>query len=172
MSTILRFKFKKFILIHILLFLIASLLGFLTGNLTRKIEKITFFNKSFSEYFLHNLTICLFIILIGIFTLGYFLWIFMLMNGYVLGSAIGMLNIEFQTVDIIYLFIHGIFELPALFLAVYIGKYISHLIVESIFRNSQLLQKRPIKIILFLLFIMVFLLLIASIIESLPKIGG
>lgn len=172
MTTILNFKFRKFILIHILLFVISGILGFLAGSLTRDVKSIEFFNKPFLEYFGHNLLICIIIILIGIISNGYLLWIFMIMNGYVLGSAIGMLSSNFKSVDILLFFMHGIFELPALFLSVYIGKCLSTIIIKKFFSKSQLFKKGQVKIIFSLLILMVILLLIASIIESLPKLGG
>lgn len=172
MTTILNFKFRKFIFIHILLFIISSILGFLAGNLTRDVKSIEFFNKPFLEYFWHNLLICIVIILIGIISNGYLLWIFMIMNGYVLGSAIGMLSSNFTSLDIILLFMHGLFELPALFVSVYIGKCLGTIIINKIFSRPQLFRKSFIKIIFFLVVLMVILLLIASIIESLPKLGG
>lgn len=169
MNIILNFKFKKFIFIHILLFMIASILGFLAGDLTREVKSFEFFNKPFTEYFWHNLLICIVIILIGIISFGYLLWIFMIMNGYVLGTAIGMLSGHFTIEDIGLFFMHGLFELPALFLAVYIGKYSSSVIVEKVFHKSHVSKRKQIKTILLLVILMSSLLLIASIIESLPK---
>ena len=96
----------------------------------------------------------------------------MIMNGYVLGSAIGMLSNNFTSLDILLFFMHGLFELPALFLSVYIGKCLSTIIINKIFSKPQLFRKSQIKIIFSLVILMVILLLIASMIESSPNLGG
>lgn len=165
-------RYYRFVYIHILLFIAGTIIGAFIGRAVGNIGSIEFLDTPFYSYFFHNLITCLILIGLGIITYGCLTWIPLTYNGIVLGMAIHFLTYYHSMQEILLYFFHAVFEIPALFIAIYLGKILAVEIkmkLVDIFkkkRNYNLDSKKY----AVLLLIMVILLFIASIIEAIPKI--
>ena len=172
MKSLFNHKYYKYVYIHILLFISGIIIGVFIGRAVGNIGNIEFLDKPFYSYFFHNLISCFVLIGFGIITYGFLTWIPLTYNGIVLGMAIHFLTYYHSVKDILLYFSHAVFEIPALFLAIYLGKIFA---VEIKLKVAAILKKKVIDDTAFkknivLVLIMIVLLFVASIIEAIPKI--
>lgn len=174
MNSILRTKYIRYVLIHILLFISSCIIGVFVGQVVGDIGKVPFLDKAFYEYFFHNLSTCIILIGVGIITYGYLTWIPLIYNGIVLGMAINFLSYHNTGWSILGYFSHAVFEIPALMLSIYLGKafavevksFITIVVTE---KQIKTYHKVEIRNLIYLSLLMALFLLIASIIEAIPK---
>ncbi|MDR3156472.1 MAG: stage II sporulation protein M [Lactobacillales bacterium] len=166
-------KFQKYIIIHICLFAIGIIVGILASKTEGDIGKVSFFSKPFHVYFFHNILSCLLFILLGFFTYGLLTWLPLMYNAFFLGAAIHLLSYQASIVKIIYLFAHGLFEIPAIFLSIYLGRFLSyscyHHLKNRILKRKETGRDKKFTTAIILFLTMNAFLFIASIIESIPK---
>ena len=174
MKLVLNIKYVQYSIIHILLFIASCIVGLFVGQAEENIGHISFLNKPFYEYFMHNVSTCIVLIGIGVVSYGCLTWLPLVYNGIVLGMAINFLSYSYSVQEIIKLFAHSIFEIPALMISIYLGKALA-----VAFKNCLLMiikqkkleignKKEFLKIILVFL-VMILFLFIASLIEAIPK---
>jgi|GEM_PF-2967012 len=175
MNIMLKSKYSRYVIIHIMLFLSSTIIGVFIGRVAGNIGEIAFLDKPFYKYFFHNVSSCLVLIIIGVITYGFLTWIPLVYNGIILGMAINFLSYQHSGVSIFYYFIHAIFEIPALMLSIYLGKVLAvetkNLAVSFVKRKKAGGERKftDLLYILKLLLLMVVFLLVASILESIPK---
>ncbi|WP_139194388.1 stage II sporulation protein M [Bacillus sp. MUM 13] len=114
------FSLKRLYIISLLIFLLALLFAFFytkpvpTKGIAH--QKVII---DFSFIFLNNLKVSLLLILLGPLTLGLGTLIVLVINGLILGSALGSIKDNLSLVSL--LAPHGIIEIPILLLAASIG---------------------------------------------------
>lgn len=172
MKSLFDRRYYKYVFLHILLFIAGAILGIFVGRAVGDIGNIEFLEKPFYSYFFHNLISCLVLIGFGIITYGFLTWIPLIYNGIVLGMAIQFLTYYHPIKDIFLYFSHAVFEIPALFIAIYLGKLLA---VEIKLKLLSILKKKSwdgeeLKKSIALAVIMTALLFAASMIESMPKV--
>lgn len=161
-------KFKRYLFIIILLFVLSGIVGFFVARVSGGIGKIPFIHRPYYEYFWHNLKANLFYVGISFISYGILSIPLLIINGFILGGAIGILSYQFNVWEIMWLFNHGIFELPAFFLSIYLGKSLAYDAFSMFRRRSNNYLEivfRGISMII----VISLLLIMASIIESIPK---
>lgn len=172
MKLLFNKKYNKYVIIHILLFLSSSIIGFFLGSIVGDIGNIPFLDKPFYAYFFHNIVSCFTLIGFGIITYGFLTWLPLIYNGAVLGMAINFLAYYHSTKEILIYFSHAIFEIPALILSIYLGKVIAveiKSLLVLVFKRKKI-NNTNFKNILTIMLIMVVLLFVASVIEAIPKV--
>ncbi|MFT8872944.1 MAG: stage II sporulation protein M [Sporolactobacillus sp.] len=134
-----------------------------------KYTHVTIVKGSWWFYFSSNLFICT-LMFIGIFVFAITTIPLAIYNGIIIGSSIGLaLNNNYPSISkvILSLLPHGIFEIPATILSIYIG-------IQGFIFYKQTVKLNFYKYILKMYSLVVFLLLLASLTESLitPNLGG
>jgi uncharacterized membrane protein SpoIIM required for sporulation len=149
------------------------MVGILASKTKGDIGKIPFLSKPFHVYFFHNVLSCLIFIFLGVFTYGLLTWLPLLYNAFFLGVAIHLLSYQASIVKMIYLFAHGLFEIPAIFLSIYLGRFLSYScyyhLKNRILKRKEAGRDKKFTTAIILFLTMNVLLFIASIIESIPK---
>lgn len=176
MESMCTTKYIRYSVIHILLFLASCIIGFFIGQVSGDIGEISFINKPFYEYFLHNISTCMVLVGIGIITYGCLTWIPLIYNGMILGMAVCFLAKSYSALNIVVFFAHAVFEVPALMLAIYLGKVCAVELKEiavSLVRKKEitLIQKQQLVKIVIGFGIMTVFLLVAGVIEAVPKVS-
>jgi uncharacterized membrane protein SpoIIM required for sporulation len=173
MNLIQNCKYKKYVIIHTLIFIFGIIVGVMLGNVIGDIGEIPILSKPFYDYFIHNLITCITIILFGVITFGFLTWIPLIYNGVILGMAINFLSYHNDSFQILIYFAHGFVEIPSLMLSIYLGKLISMNIREALIalikKKKFAINSSFFKEIGIMFSIITGLLLLASIIEALPK---
>ncbi|MDN4125453.1 stage II sporulation protein M [Staphylococcus aureus] len=123
--------------ITVSLSILAIITGFIMGvffdnsfGVSKLIEKRGFW-ENFIEIFYHNLLIS-FVIIISGFTIYFLSSILVFSNFLVFGESIYFACQKYGLLKGITLYIHGIFEIPAIILSLYISYEISYSIIKKI----------------------------------------
>lgn len=169
MNLLDKIEYKKYIIINISILIAGIITGILIGHSIGSIGEIPFLKIPFYKYFIHNAKTCMILILLGVISYGILTWIPLVYNGFILGSAISFLSYQYSPSKIMILFSHAIFELPAVIIAIYLGRMISSELLKFIKRKNKNSFGDFLKKILKIIIFMIALLLFASFIEAMPK---
>jgi len=169
-------KSKNFIYIAIGIFLIFFLVGFFVSPSEALLNYILNFIQELLEktsemsvfqlivfIFFNNFTSSFFGMIFGIF-LGIFPFLALIANGYVLGFVSSLSVAESGFFSLWRILPHGIFELPAIFLALGLGLRLGTFIFKK--KKEQSFRELFISSLKVFLFIVIPLLIIAGIIEG------
>lgn len=135
----------NYIMVHLLLFFAGIIIGYLFGHIIEDIGEMPFTLRSYQDYFSHNFSSCLLLIFIGFLTYGLLSWIPLVYNAIVFGVAIKLLLQKYTYLQVIFLFTHGIFEIPTIFLSIYLGRVFAiefKNVIKEIFLKSRLFFAR------------------------------
>jgi stage II sporulation protein M len=170
-------KLKMFIYLSVILFLFSSLIGFfilppdfIIEEILKLIQDILAQTEGMSSIelisfiFFNNLKSTLLVVLFGIF-LGILPLISILFNGYLLGFVSSMAVGKSSLLELLRLFPHGIFELPAIFISVGVGLKLGTFLFQD--NKSEFLKENFLNSLKVFFFIVIPLLIIAAIIEGL-----
>lgn len=160
----------NYIMVHLLLFFAGIIIDYLFGHIIEDIGEMPFTLRSYQDYFSHNFSSCLLLIFIGFLTYGLLSWIPLVYNAIVFGVAIKLLLQKYTYLQVIFLFTHGIFEIPTIFLSIYLGRVFAiefkNVIKEIFFEKQIVFCKDNFKKYSLLFLILIFMLLIAAILEE------
>ncbi len=110
-------------------------------------------------------------VLLGVFTLGFISIIYLVLQGYLLGVSIYSIAHDLSFLTIIkYTLIHGIFEVVAISLVASFSIKPGYIVINSIFRSKNFINKQDLLDMLCLLILYVVFLFSASIVEGLVEV--
>ncbi len=158
-------KDSRFIFLSFLL-LMTSILGGYIFFQNNHYHFSQLSNDSFNNLVIHNGEMLILTFFLSFISIGYLAWIEIALNSFLFGMGIAVLVNKYGSLVSFILLIHSIFELPAMIISAFLGRATLIMIYSQLARKPSKYQWRDL---LLILIITLILLVLAGVIESIPR---